>query len=123
SQMSTAMDVYAFDALIQNIDRRRQNPNLATQGDEIVLFDHECAFSFLLAIFPSPEPWDLSREAYLAEHVFRVPLQGSNSLQRVRGSLQTPMTHWTRCTSDMWVSMTSSMPVLVRTTRQFGRCS
>lgn len=75
-QEATAMDVFAFDALVQNVDRRRENPNLGTQGDQIVIFDHECAFSFLLAILPSPRPWELVNEVYLANHVFRSSLNG-----------------------------------------------
>lgn len=75
-QEATALNVYAFDALIQNVDRRRGNPNLGTQGDQIVLFDHECAFSFLLAIFPSPRPWEVANETYLVDHVFRSALTG-----------------------------------------------
>jgi hypothetical protein len=65
-----AVRVFAFDALIQNPDRRFDNPNLGTRGNEIIIFDHESAFSFLLAILPSTEPWKLSAEVYLDNHVF-----------------------------------------------------
>jgi len=66
-----ATNIFAFDALIQNHDRRVENPNLFTQGDSIYVYDHEeTSFSFLLAIAPSDEPWNLEREAYLNRHVF-----------------------------------------------------
>ena len=65
-----AAKVFAFDALIQNPDRTFGNPNLGTRGNELVIFDHESAFSFLLAIFPSAEPWRLNTEIYLDKHVF-----------------------------------------------------
>jgi hypothetical protein len=65
-----AVRVFAFDALIQNPDRRFDNPNLGTRGNEIIIFDHESAFSFLLAILASTEPWKLSAEVYLDDHVF-----------------------------------------------------
>jgi hypothetical protein len=65
-----AVRVFAFDALIQNPDRRFDNPNLGTLGNEIIIFDHESAFSFLLAIFASTEPWKLNTEGYLDDHVF-----------------------------------------------------
>ncbi len=65
-----AVDIFAFDALIQNPDRRYQNPNLFARGDTLVVFDHETAFSFLLDIFPSPSPWKLSDQRYLIDHVF-----------------------------------------------------
>ena len=65
-----AVNVFAFDALLQNPDRKHLNPNLMSKGDDLVVFDHELAFSFLLDIFPSPIPWDLSSQRYLEEHVF-----------------------------------------------------
>lgn len=61
----TAVDIFAFDALVQNPDRRFDNPNLFVNGDSILIFDHEMAFSFLLDISPSATPWKLEREAYL----------------------------------------------------------
>ena len=66
----TAVDIFAFDALVQNPDRRFDNPNLFVNGNSILIFDHEMAFSFLRTIFPSTTPWKLEREAYLQEHVF-----------------------------------------------------
>jgi len=51
-----AVDIFAFDALIQNPDRRFSNPNLFTRGDSLLIFDHETAFSFLVALFPSATP-------------------------------------------------------------------
>jgi hypothetical protein len=65
-----AMRVYAFDALIQNPDRRFANPNLGSRGDDLFIYDHESAFSFLLDIFPSRTPWRLDEERYLEGHVF-----------------------------------------------------
>lgn len=35
-----------------------------------MVFDHETAFSFLLAILPSTEPWELNDQQYLTDHVF-----------------------------------------------------
>jgi hypothetical protein len=66
-----AVDVYAFDALIQNPDRRVGNPNLFARGEDLFVYDHELAFSFLLDILPSDTPW-LLREGhlYLDSHVF-----------------------------------------------------
>jgi len=65
-----AIKVFAFDALIQNPDRTFSNPNLGSRNDDLFLFDHESAFSFLLAIFPSRTPWRLATEDYLDRHVF-----------------------------------------------------
>ena len=66
---TSAVSIFAFDALIQNPDRRFRNPNLFSRGDELVVFDHELAFSFIEALFPSAEPWLLSHFD-LTEHAF-----------------------------------------------------
>jgi hypothetical protein len=65
-----AVDIFAFDALIQNPDRRFNNQNLLTRGDDIFVFDHEIAFSFLLDVLPSKTPWLLEGQQYLTDHVF-----------------------------------------------------
>ncbi len=76
SMWQSAIHAFAFDALIQNPDRRFNNPNLFSSGDDIFLYDHEAAFSFLLAIGPPGTPWVLDREIYLDTHVFFHRLRG-----------------------------------------------
>jgi hypothetical protein len=66
----SAAEIFSFDALIQNPDRRFGNPNLLTRGDKIFVFDHELGFSFLLDILPPREPWRLDGQRYLEQHVF-----------------------------------------------------
>ena len=39
-------------------------------GDSLLVFDHETAFSFLVALFPSETPWKLDDQQYLTDHVF-----------------------------------------------------
>lgn len=65
-----AVNIFAFDALVQNPDRRYANPNLLNIGDTFLVFDHELAFSFLEGLFPSATPWKLNDQSYLADHVF-----------------------------------------------------
>jgi len=74
---TTAVSIYAFDALIQNPDRKfSPNPNLFTRADQIFVFDHELAFSFLESIFTSKTPWKLDQSRYLSDHVFFRRLKG-----------------------------------------------
>ncbi|MBV8880372.1 MAG: hypothetical protein JO332_10440, partial [Planctomycetaceae bacterium] len=40
-----AQEVFAFDALAENVDRRPENPNLLLYQDDIHLIDHDLAFS------------------------------------------------------------------------------
>jgi HipA-like kinase len=42
-----AVDIFAFDALIQNPDRRYDNPNILWRDEEMFVIDHESAFSFI----------------------------------------------------------------------------
>jgi hypothetical protein len=66
----SAVNIFAFDALIQNPDRRYNNPNLFTQGDGLLIFDHDLAFSFVTAVFPTVAPWKLGDQQYLVDHAF-----------------------------------------------------
>jgi|SRR5579859_280211 len=70
TMLPDAIKIFAFDALIQNPDRRADNPNLFTQGDDIYAYDHETSFSFLFALAASPQPWNLEDQNYLQHHVF-----------------------------------------------------
>jgi hypothetical protein len=71
-------EIFAFDALIQNPDRKFSNPNLLADEDHLYPIDHECAFAFRYSISPEAEPWRLDgRESeYLREHVFFRQLKG-----------------------------------------------
>ena len=58
-QLEFAQTIFAFDIFIQNPDRTIEKPNMMTDGTEIVIYDHELAFSFIHNIFPSPSPWEI----------------------------------------------------------------
>ncbi len=52
-----AVDLFAFDLFISNSDRTHLKPNMNTDGENILIFDHELAFGFALEILPNPQPW------------------------------------------------------------------
>lgn len=84
-----AADVFAFDALIQNPDRRYNNPNLLWRDEEIFVIDHESAFSFIYHIGAPRPPWKLDSMAYLDEHVFYRTLKGGKiEVDRFVGALE-----------------------------------
>jgi hypothetical protein len=62
--LAQLINVFAFDMLIGNIDRRIGKPNFLVNGNDIMVLDHELAFSFLkeLPFLRSKTPW-LIREA------------------------------------------------------------
>jgi len=44
-----AGEIFFFDALTQNPDRKVNNPNFLWKGEEILLIDHELGFSFFVS--------------------------------------------------------------------------
>jgi hypothetical protein len=53
-----AAEIFAFDALIANPDRRPDNPNCLFQGSNLAIFDHELAFLTEGVIGWRP-PWEV----------------------------------------------------------------
>ena len=78
SMRSQAGDVFAFDALTQNPDRRFDNPNLLRVSEQLFLIDHETAFSFLYALTVPTPPWHLEQLDFLERHVFYRSLRGKD---------------------------------------------
>lgn len=76
-----ALAIFAFDAYIENDDRRPNNSNCLVKGSEFRIIDHELAFRIRLKLFPRPEPW---RQGYLERlvgpdgHVFGAKLKGQD---------------------------------------------
>lgn len=57
SMLPTAMSVFVFDAIIENVDRRTANPNCLISGEQIRLIDHELAFPDNAIIIGWAPPW------------------------------------------------------------------
>jgi hypothetical protein len=81
-QRDQAADIFAFDTLIQNPDRRAANPNIWARSDRLGVYDHEQAFSFLFLpiIGGGPKPWAAASHGsafrFLEQHVFYRGLRG-----------------------------------------------
>lgn len=83
-----AMEIFAFDGLIQNPDRLAANPNCVFLGDEFLLYDHETAFSNFRVLFAKP-PWEPGGLDFLKDHIFRSALRGEAlELNRLQGALE-----------------------------------
>ena len=84
-----AAEIFAFDALIQYPDRRVKKPNVLWKGDELLIIDHEMAFSFILDIMPQSEPWEISKLKFISEHLFYRQLKGQDlNFDRFAGALE-----------------------------------
>ena len=84
NQRDQAAAIFAFDALVQNPDRRAVNPNLWVQAEQIGVYDHEQAFAFLyLPIIGGPaRPWIPADQAsnafqFMTGHIFYPALRGA----------------------------------------------
>jgi hypothetical protein len=86
--LQAATEVFAFDALIQNPDRRYDHPNLLWRDEEVFVIDHDSAFSFLYALGDQSSPWELEEARFLEQHVFYHPLKGRpTEVKRFTGAL------------------------------------
>lgn len=56
--VQTAASILLFDAIIQNPDRRDENPNCLKRGNELRIIDHELCFATKLILNWQP-PWGL----------------------------------------------------------------
>lgn len=83
-----AVEIFAFDCLIQNPDRRPNNPNLLFDGNDFAVFDHELTFMTTGIIGWKP-PWEAGAlQAINAEqHVLFAELKGRQyDLSRLEGA-------------------------------------
>lgn len=89
AMQQAAAEIYAFDLLIQNPDRRPENPNLQSKGDDFAIFDHELALVTEGILFWRP-PWEagaLDAMGTPARHVLYPALRGSKpDLARLVGT-------------------------------------
>lgn len=82
-QRDQAAEIFAFDLLVQNADRRSTNSNLWSRSERVGVYDHERAFSFLHLpiIGGAPRPWVLANQAaafrFMEGHAFYPALRGA----------------------------------------------
>lgn len=85
-----SVEIFAFDALVQNPDRRNDKPNVLWRGDDLYIIDHEMSFSFVYDILPLSNSWQVSGLPFLRKHLFYQGLKGREvSLDRFAGALET----------------------------------
>lgn len=76
--LEQALNIFAFDMLIQNIDRTAAgtvgNPNILYKGHQLFAIDHELSFSFVNLIGGNPDPWNIRGSNLAQRHVFYTQL-------------------------------------------------
>ena len=112
----------AFDGLVQNPDRRWNNPNCLVRGEELAIFDHDLAFSFLAGIIGAKHPWQAGGLDFLASrpnrHVFFDGLKGTQlNFDRLVGALESIDQHrlseYSNAIPEEWKSGTDATPRIV----------
>lgn len=84
-----AAEIFAFDAMTQNTDRRDDKPNVLWKGSELLLIDHELSFSFIYAILNPTTAYEISSLQFLQKHIFYHSLKGTEvHLDRFAGALE-----------------------------------
>ncbi len=84
-----AIEVFAFDLIAQNPDRRRDNPNIQWRGGDLYIYDHDLAFSFVVPLIGWQPPW-MEAGAFVQEHIFYRGLIGAEfSLDRLVAAFAT----------------------------------
>jgi hypothetical protein len=84
AQRDQAADIFAFDTLIQNPDRRAANPNLWARSNRLGVYDQDQAFLFLSVpiIGGAPKPWSVANQAasfrFLEQHIFYHSIRGGS---------------------------------------------
>jgi hypothetical protein len=85
----TAVEILAFDAVIDNADRRREKPNLLWKGDELLVIDHELTFAFTRLVGQPTHPFENGTTDFLKEHPLRSGLRRAEvNLDRFTGELE-----------------------------------
>lgn len=75
--IATAAEIFAFDALIVNEDRRPANPNCLFNGSSLAIYDHEMAFPSTEGLIGWRPPWEIgSLESFKRRHLFSEQLGG-----------------------------------------------
>lgn len=69
--------LYAFDLLVQNPDRRPDNPNCAIRAGHLMPYDFELCFTFLLLLGGGGDPCDIAKHGIGQKHLFFSGLKGT----------------------------------------------
>jgi hypothetical protein len=64
--------IFPFDIFIGNVGRRMENPNLLTDGNNIIIFNHQTAFDFLNDGYKNKTPWEFRPQDkyWIKSHIF-----------------------------------------------------
>jgi hypothetical protein len=113
--IATAAEIFAFDALTLNDDRRSVNPNCLFSGSSLAIYDHEMAFSSTEGIIGWQPPWKVVALEYIKQtrcHLFFEQLCGKAvNFDRFAGA-------WLAITDERLAAYRAALPDAWNSARQ-----
>lgn len=106
--IQTAKLIYVFDIFIANTDRGHQRPNIIFNGSNLLIFDHELAFSFvrILSFLRNKTPWILNeadRDLYVNHFFYKF-------LRDLKPDLTAEASILERFNPDFWEKTYTTLP-------------
>jgi hypothetical protein len=106
--LEVAKLIYVFDLFIANTDRGHVKANVASNGTELMIYDHELAFSFsrILPFLRNPTPWILNeadKDLYLEHFFFK-------TLRDLQPDLTQQVSLLQRFDSAFWAKVYATLP-------------
>ncbi|MEQ1587552.1 MAG: HipA family kinase [Cyclobacteriaceae bacterium] len=83
--IDSALEIFAFDVLIQNADRSHEapkKPNLNTNGKQLLIFDHEVAFGFIFEL-----PFSKNKQPWVIRDIDKLWIEKHCLFRSLRGNL------------------------------------
>ncbi len=99
---------YVFDLFIANTDRGHERPNVQSNGSNLLIYDHELAFSFLriLPFLRNKTPWilnEVDRDLYRKHLFFKY-------LKETKPDLTQQVAMLERFNNDFWSKVYANLP-------------
>lgn len=108
-QIEQAKQLFALDLFMQNTDRGHVKPNVGLHRDDLFVYDHELAFSFLrmLPSFRNKTPWllDPADSELYKKHFFYRYLKGQEE------DFPEQVNELAKLNDDFWRCVEQHMPV------------
>lgn len=106
--LEVAKLIYVFDLFIANTDRGHAKANVASNGTELMIYDHELAFSFsrILPFLRNPTPWILNeadKDLYLGHFFYK-------TLRDLQPDLTQQVSLLQRFDSAFWAKVYATLP-------------
>lgn len=127
SLVQDGIDIFSFDLLIQNYDRKKERPNLITSEDIIYVFDHEIAFPYaapeLLIGGNENEPGTINpRDPLVTGHVLYDRLSNLTKRKNADFTFDNFIENLGNMTDEILSDITDSIPMEWRS-EELGRIS